>query len=1101
MTVMRDLFRLDRAPFARRACAIGFFACSAVLSCAPFTEDTRANAREVADRTRQELTISEPDPDINNQFGDSLAADGQTIIVGDHSAYAPDISGNLQGRGEVNVYTRSGNDWQHLQVLKPPGPKSSEIHFGDRVVLNGNNLLVSADRDGISGTNFPFEEGSVYLFNRPGPGQQFVQVAQLTAPAPVQGGRWGFFLATNGNFIAVATSLEAGAAKNTVDVFSLQGTTVSYRYTITADLPGSPPVFDLAMTQAGVVVILVGSEVRGYHLQQNQATQIADTNQLSTVYQQVKASGNTIALLDRDGGGQITLANADTARVSAIRTIDISAPDGNQLRSIDFLPGQHILVSESDDVRPRILKFVPSGDTYAFSGSIYPALGSRISQNGFGNALTSTSSFVAVSDVGVSSGRVHVLGVETNGRLDEAVFDQQQLLARDACGTQCAGENFLATNFGRAVAISGDVAAVTATEQVIPPPRDPSVHIYTRGTSSWQHAARFGLGGKRARGVAVNSGRVFIGQGTPGDPSVGFTDGSVRVYERNAQQVWTLADTLVADDDGSLVSTFLGDEIAVDGDIAAVGAYLFVYIFQRNSDGSWSQIQQLPVDPSMQSPQAFAHAVALSPDHLLIGARWDSQVIERQGSAFVYRRSDWTLEQKLGPVVTGANRIEFGQRVAIDGNTIMIGAPNPSTTLVGTGGFVEVYERIGSGATPWERVASLRPKHGLDYRFGTSVSVVGNLALMGALQDPLTETQGGAAYLFTRVNGGWSEDRAHILLPRDHGRGGSPGFGFDVQLTGSRAIVGAPSTDVDGFFNAGAAYIFEGIVDADADGVLEAQDCDDNDGLGLRCALTSGNMSFEQIPDQAWTAVTGSFTFDSTLHTDGLTSLRLGPGPVRLRGPVLQTTDLVEVGTTLALDIYRLTATADAVTLFMSAPAFGIYESVIGAIDLTGFPVGQWVTVSAAIPAQLRDIMLTQDTGVTFHIFSNVGGVLVDRLHFSGQFASRDASPAPSSTLSASISVTSSSDTGYCAALRLNNSASSATAGWRVVLDSNGTTLSSSWNAAFSGTSGTITIASNQTWNSSVPAGATNYDPSVGFCANRNAGSSALPSVVSATAL
>jgi hypothetical protein len=71
-----------------------------------------------------------------------------------------------------------------------------------------------------------------------------------------------------------------------------------------------------------------------------------------------------------------------------------------------------------------------------------------------------------------------------------------------------------------------------------------------------------------------------------------------------------------------------------------------------------------------------------------------------------------------------------------------------------------------------------------------------------------------------------------------------------------------------------------------------------------------------------------------------------------------------------------------------------------------------------------------------------------------------------------------------------------------VVINTNGTTINpgqaGAWNASFSGTTGTVTITNNQTWNASIPAGATAYDPSVGFCATRPSGT-ALATVVSAS--
>ena len=82
-------------------------------------------------------------------------------------------------------------------------------------------------------------------------------------------------------------------------------------------------------------------------------------------------------------------------------------------------------------------------------------------------------------------------------------------------------------------------------------------------------------------------------------------------------------------------------------------------------------------------------------------------------------------------------------------------------------------------------------------------------------------------------------------------------------------------------------------------------------------------------------------------------------------------------------------------------------------------------------------------------------------------------------------------------ALKLSNASTIPTTGWQVSFSSNGSTLSNSWNAAFSATTGAITITSDQSWNGSIPAGATNQDVSVGFCANRSSGQ-ALPVIIDA---
>ena len=86
---------------------------------------------------------------------------------------------------------------------------------------------------------------------------------------------------------------------------------------------------------------------------------------------------------------------------------------------------------------------------------------------------------------------------------------------------------------------------------------------------------------------------------------------------------------------------------------------------------------------------------------------------------------------------------------------------------------------------------------------------------------------------------------------------------------------------------------------------------------------------------------------------------------------------------------------------------------------------------------------------------------------------------------------------GYCVALQVTNAGSVATRSWTVSLDTNQTTIYTSWNATFSGNSGVITITPTLASDQVVNPGQT--DAGVGFCANRNvAGSGRLPFVTSA---
>lgn len=97
-------------------------------------------------------------------------------------------------------------------------------------------------------------------------------------------------------------------------------------------------------------------------------------------------------------------------------------------------------------------------------------------------------------------------------------------------------------------------------------------------------------------------------------------------------------------------------------------------------------------------------------------------------------------------------------------------------------------------------------------RFGVSVAVSGNTALVGA---PVDDAERGAAYVFTRVEGTWVEQ---AKLVASDGRALRK-FGFSVALSGDTAVVGGSTavlggSDVHADRTPGAVYVFERVGDA-----------------------------------------------------------------------------------------------------------------------------------------------------------------------------------------------------------------------------------------------------------------------------------------------
>ncbi|MFH1154298.1 MAG: FG-GAP repeat protein [Pseudomonadota bacterium] len=125
----------------------------------------------------------------------------------------------------------------------------------------------------------------------------------------------------------------------------------------------------------------------------------------------------------------------------------------------------------------------------------------------------------------------------------------------------------------------------------------------------------------------------------------------------------------------------------------------------------------------------------------------------------------------------------------------------------------------------------------LDY-FGSSVSVFGDYAIIGAHADDDKGSASGSAYIFVRSENVWSQQAK--LTASD----GSPGdtFGFSVSISGDYAIVGAWGDDDKGDYS-GSAYIFKRIGDTwSQQAKLIASDGVIDDSFGA-CVSISGNYA------------------------------------------------------------------------------------------------------------------------------------------------------------------------------------------------------------------------------------------------------------------
>jgi hypothetical protein len=263
---------------------------------------------------------------------------------------------------------------------------------------------------------------------------------------------------------------------------------------------------------------------------------------------------------------------------------------------------------------------------------------------------------------------------------------------------------------------------------------------------------------------------------------------------------WSQQAELLASDRANLDK--LGYSVAIDGDIAIVGAYLddntvtdggAAYIFTRTGT-TWTEEAKI-VASDRANNDYFGYSVAISGDTVIVGAWRDDN---SRGAAYIFTRSGttWTQQAKIRSS-DSLGVSSFGNSVAIDGDTAIVG----SYGTLNEAGAAYIFTRTG---TTWtQQVKILASDYTTGAKFGWSVSISVDTAIVGAYSDDNTVTDGGAAYIFTRSGTTWAEEAK--IVASDFKMFDE--FGRSVAISGDTVIVGAWRERTVARAS-GAAYIF-----------------------------------------------------------------------------------------------------------------------------------------------------------------------------------------------------------------------------------------------------------------------------------------------------
>ncbi|MCA2629311.1 MULTISPECIES: FG-GAP repeat protein [unclassified Microcystis] len=194
----------------------------------------------------------------------------------------------------------------------------------------------------------------------------------------------------------------------------------------------------------------------------------------------------------------------------------------------------------------------------------------------------------------------------------------------------------------------------------------------------------------------------------------------------------------------------------------------------------------------------------------------------------------------------------FGSSVSLSGTSALIGAPYDNTGAPGAGSAYLFDTTTGTLKQTFNN-----PTPASADNFGYSVSLSGTTALIGAPYDSTGATSAGSAYLFDTTTGNLLKTFNNPTAEDDDY------FGYSVSLSGTTALIGAYRDDT-GATNAGSAYLF----DTTTGNLLKTFNnptAEDFDNFGLSVSLSGTTALIGAPSDNTGATVAGSaYLFDTT---------------------------------------------------------------------------------------------------------------------------------------------------------------------------------------------------------------------------------------------
>jgi hypothetical protein len=661
-----------------------------------------------------------------HRIGASVALEGDTAVV----AGFPD-SGFA---GAAYVFVRSGTTWTQQAKLTSTGA-SSGAHFGDAVSLSGNTIVVGA----------PWQTGggAAFVFTRSG--TTWSEQAKLVASDI---GTYPLFA----DAVAVDADTALVAAGGAAYVFVRSGTIWTEQKQL---FPSNGTVAFGSAVALDANTALVGamSDTVGANGQQGSAFVFVRSGTVWTEQTRLVAPDGEA----QDYFGRSVALSGDTAIAGGIFSREVAyafvrsgttwsfqhkftsgsgatefgmsvAIDGNTVVIGDSLAG-----TTSTSYGPgAAFVHVRGGTTWSEQAVLDSGQGAFGYMSGHSASLDGDTAVIGAPQPGLEGHSGEAFVFTRSG----TTWTRQARLAPNP-------PSVYSQEFGVSVSVSGNTTIVGEPERNND---EGAASVFVRSGTTWSEQTRLQASDRAENwafgiGVAIDGDTALVG-------AYGADNlrGAAYVFVR-AGTTWSEQAKLVASDGAS--GDGFGASVSLDRDTAVIGTLTVAYVFVRNGT-TWSEQKKLA--PTTPATEHAGTSVSVSADTAVIGRLSDTVGGKLyQGAVYIFARSGTTWSEQPRLLASdGAASDHFGSSVVVAGDNIVVGANGDSVGPVLEAGSAYLFTRSGATWTEQPKIVAADGQTGDS--FGDSVALDGDTVLIGAAQvdgpAPLGNRAEGRAYVF-----------------------------------------------------------------------------------------------------------------------------------------------------------------------------------------------------------------------------------------------------------------------------------------------------------------------------------------------------------------